>query len=160
MDLIQRNFGTGSFDYDEPQFFSVTMNHQLACVNVHWLRAPATEGGQYSFHVEGLSQHLLKDANGLRAATRAIKNILDYGADARLQTLCKALDAYRETVIRNREAANPQRKQRYEVQSEPQPEQLRRSRRGQQPQYDQQGYQSSFKQQEYGISGGQQPSYG
>jgi hypothetical protein len=44
MDLIQRSFGMENFDYDEPQYFSVSMDHQLACVNVHWLRAP-TEGG-------------------------------------------------------------------------------------------------------------------
>lgn len=103
MDLIQRSFGMEKFDYDEPQYFSITMDHQLACVNVHWLRAPA-EGEQHTFHVEGLSQHLLRDANGLRALSRAIKNILDHGVDARLRVLCRALDAYRETVVRNRAA--------------------------------------------------------
>lgn len=105
MELMQRSSGMQKFDYDEPQYFSVSMDHQLACVNVHWLRAPA-EGGQHSFHVEGLSQHLLRDANGIRALSRAIKNILDYGADKRLRALCSALDAYRETVVRNR--AEPQ----------------------------------------------------
>ena len=83
IELMQRSFGMEDFDYDEPQFFSVTTDHQLACVNVDWLSSPAE--GQYSFHVEGLSKHLLDDANGLRAVTRAVKNILDYGADARLR---------------------------------------------------------------------------
>jgi hypothetical protein len=147
MELIQRSFGAESFDFDEPQFFSVTMDHQLACVNVHWLRSPA-EKGQYSFHVEGLSKHLLDDANGLRAAVRAIKNILDYGSDARLRRLCEALDAYRKTVIAEREAMTRQRDQRYKAKS--QSEQRRRSRRDQQPLYDQQGYQNP---------GEQQPSY-
>ncbi|KAH0836171.1 hypothetical protein AYO21_08626 [Fonsecaea monophora] len=110
MDLTQRSFGMDKFDYEEPQYFSVTMDHQLACINVHWLGAPA-EGGQHSFHVEGLSQHLLRDENGIRAVSRAIKNILDWGADPRLRALCAALDAYRETVVRNREAANAQRRQ-------------------------------------------------
>src|SRR2546421_503873 len=73
-----------------------------------------------SLHVEGLSQHLLQDANGIRAVSRAIKNILDYGANTRLRTLCSALDAYRETVVRNREAANAQRKQGHAVLREPQ----------------------------------------
>jgi hypothetical protein len=127
MDLIQRSFGAESFDYDEPQFFSVTMDHQLACVNVHWLKAPAA-GGHHSFHVEGLSKHLLDDANGIRAVTKAIKNILDYGADMRLRTLCSALDAYRETVVRNREAANAQRKQGRAVLPEPQTERCTRGR--------------------------------
>ncbi len=146
LELIQRSFGTRNFDFDEPQFFSVTMDHQLACVNVHWLSAPA-EGGQCSFHVEGLSQHLLKDANGLRAAVRAIKNILDYGSDARLRRLCEALDTYRETVIAEREAITKQRDKRHKANS--QPDQRRESKRGQQPPYDQQGYQSP---------GAQQPS--
>ncbi|KIW79873.1 hypothetical protein Z517_06488 [Fonsecaea pedrosoi CBS 271.37] len=109
IDLIQRSFGMEEFDYEEPRYFSVTIDQQLACVNVHWLRAPAEKGGQHSFHVEGLSQHLLRDANGIRALSRAIKNILDDGADARLRTLCGALDAYRETVVRNRNAANAQK---------------------------------------------------
>ncbi|OQV10377.1 hypothetical protein CLAIMM_14389 [Cladophialophora immunda] len=121
MDLTQRSFGMDKFDYEEPQYFSVTMDHQLACINVHWLGAPV-EGGQHSFHVEGLSQHLLRDENGIRAVSRAIKNILDWGADPRLRALCEALDAYRETVVRNREAANAQRKQEREVLSEPQTE--------------------------------------
>ncbi|KAK5202613.1 hypothetical protein LTR41_011645 [Exophiala xenobiotica] len=116
MDLMRR--GLKNFDYEEPLYFSVTIDHELARINVHWLRAPAEKGGQHSFHVEGLSQHLLRDTNGIRALSRAIKNILDNGADARLRTLCEALDAYRGTVIRNRNAANAQREQRPEYQPE------------------------------------------
>ena len=108
IDLIQRSFGMEKFDYEEPQFFSVTMDHQFACVNVHWIKA-AVDRRAYSFHVDGLSQHLLRDAKGIRAVIRAIKNVLDYGADIRLRGLCSALDAYREAVIRDREAAEPQR---------------------------------------------------
>ncbi|KAL8861014.1 MAG: hypothetical protein Q9178_002527 [Gyalolechia marmorata] len=104
LELIRRSFGAENFDFDEPRFFSITMDHELARINVHWLSNP-TEGGQYSFHVEGLSKHLLDDANSLRALRRAIKNILDYGSNARLRKLCDALDAYRERVISEREAA-------------------------------------------------------
>ena len=129
LEFHKRSFGTESFDFDEPQFFSVTMDHQLACLNVHWLSAPA-EGGQPSFHVEGLSKHLLDDANGLRAITRAIKNILDYGLDVRLRKLCEALDAYRERVILERKAGTTERHQEPVVQTEPQPERRRRSGRG------------------------------
>jgi hypothetical protein len=163
MELIQRSFGAESFDFDEPQFFSLTMDHELARINVHWISAP-TDGGQYSFHVKGLSKHLLDVANGLRAAVRAIKNILDYGSDARLRTLCKALDAYRKTVIAEREAMTRQRDQRYKAKS--QPEQRRRSRRDQQSSYEQQQYQSPgdqqplYGEQEYQSTGDQQPLYG
>ena len=108
IELIQRIFGMEKYDYEDPQYFSVTMDHQLACVNVHWLKAPV-DGGTHSFHVEGLSQHFLKDADGIRAVTRAIKNILDHGADERLRRLCTALDAYREMVVRDRETANPEK---------------------------------------------------
>ena len=129
MELMQRSFGAEDFNSDEPQFFSVTMDHQLACVNVN----TPPEGGPHSFHVEGLSQHPLNDANGLRAVTRAVKNILDYGTDVRLRTLCNALDAYRETVVRNREAADPHSpRDQIQLEFKPKP---RRSRRGQQPQY-------------------------
>ncbi|MCJ1471558.1 hypothetical protein MMC13_000198 [Lambiella insularis] len=109
MDLMQGSFGLDKFDYEEPVYFSISMDHELARINVHWLRAPVEKGGQHSFHVEGLSKHLLDDADGIRALSRAIKNILDDGADARLRTLCGALNAYRETVVRSRNTANAQR---------------------------------------------------
>jgi hypothetical protein len=83
------------------------MDHELARINVYWIKAPV-DRGMHSFHVEGLSKHLLDDAKGLRAVIRAIKNILDHGADQQLPRLCTALDAYREVVVRDREAANPQ----------------------------------------------------
>jgi hypothetical protein len=101
------------------------MDHELARINVHWIKAPV-DRGNHSFHVEGLSQHLLRNAGGIRAVTRAIKNILDYGADTRLLALCKALDAYREMVVRNREAANPQRPRQHEAQPKVHGEQGRR----------------------------------
>ena len=115
------------------------MVHQLACVNIHWLSVP-TDGGQNSFHVEGLSQHLLREPNGLRAVIRAIKNILDHGSDARLRKLCEALDAYREKVIRERKAVITERDQGHEVQTELRPEQRLRSRKTQLPSHEQEKY--------------------
>lgn len=118
LELSRRSFGAQSFDYDEPQFFSVSMDHVQVWMNVHWLKAPA-EGGQHSFHVEGLSKHFLNDANSIRSVIRAIKNILDYGIDTRLRKLCIALDAYRETVVRGRETASVDEMQVVEFLSEP-----------------------------------------
>ena len=135
-ELYKRSYEAESFDFDEPQFFSVTMDHQLACVNVHWLSTP-TDGGENSFHAEGLSQHLLRDPDGLRAVTRAIKNILDYGSDARLRKLCKALDAYRGKVILERKAVATERNQEHEIQSELRPKERRRSRKIRLPSHDQ-----------------------
>ena len=128
LELIQRSFGADKIDFNEPQFFSVTMDHEIVRINVHWLSAP-TDGGKYGFHVEGLLKHFLDDANGLRAIIRAIKNILDHGSDARLRKLCEALDAYRERVIHERKAGTTEGHQEPVVQTEPQPERRRRSRR-------------------------------
>ena len=127
LELIHRSFGVEKLDYNEPQFFSVTMDHELARINVHWLSAPA-EGGRHSFHVEGLSQHLLNDPRGIRAVVRAVKNILDHGSDTRLQKLCEALDAYRQRIIREREAATTKRDQEHAVQTETLQEPQRRRR--------------------------------
>jgi hypothetical protein len=102
LELIRCNFGVKKLNYNEPQFFFVIMDYQLACVNVHWLSAPA-EGGQYNFYIERLSKHFLDDANGIRVVMRAAKNIFNYGLNIRLQKLCEVLDAYRKRVILERE---------------------------------------------------------
>ncbi|KAI9841867.1 MAG: hypothetical protein M1837_000337 [Sclerophora amabilis] len=80
------------------------MDNAYAQINVHWLDAGADDG-QLRFHVEILSQYLLNDPDSLRAVRRAVKNILDYGAVERLPRLCKALDAYRQKVVVEREMA-------------------------------------------------------
>ena len=141
LELIRRSFGAESFDFEEPHFFSVTMDHQLACVNVHWV-CNSAEGGQYSFHVEGLSTHVLNKANDIRTLRRAIKNILDHGSDVRLRNIRYALDACRIRFISEREAVTTERDQRNMIQTEPQPEQRRRSRRAQPPSREQQKHQS------------------
>jgi hypothetical protein len=162
LELTRRSFGVEKLDFNEPQFFSLTMDHAYAQINVHWL-SRGVQDGPFSFHVEGLSRHFLDDPIGIRAVTRAIKNILDYGADARLRKLCEALDAYREKIILERKATTSQRDQRYEAKS--QPEQRRRSRRDPQPSYDQQGYQSPgaqqspYEQQVYQSPGAPQSPY-
>lgn len=55
LELIRRISGVVEPDQTEPQFFSLSTDHALACVNVHWLSTNA-ENGQFSFHVEGLSK--------------------------------------------------------------------------------------------------------
>lgn len=98
LELMRRSPDKEHLNRDEPQFFSLSMDHASACVNVHWLCADAEEG-RFSFHVEGLSKHFLDDEAGIRAVRRAVRNIMDYGAEERLKTLCRALDAYRENVV-------------------------------------------------------------
>ena len=125
LELTRRISGEGDLDLNEPQFFSLSMDHASACVNVHWLSTSADDG-QFSFHVEGLSKHFLDDVDGLRAVRRAVKNILDYGADERLRTLCEALDAYRQQIIAERETAISEGHRASVVQAEPQKRQPRR----------------------------------
>lgn len=101
LELMQRSRLPVS--YDEPQFFSMTVDNQLACLNVHWLKAPA-QGRPHIFNVAGLSKHLLDDDDSIRSLIRGIKNILDHGADVGLRSLCEALEAYRAIVMQDREA--------------------------------------------------------
>ncbi|EXJ82305.1 hypothetical protein A1O3_06118 [Capronia epimyces CBS 606.96] len=104
VNLMRRSFGIRDFDYDEPQYFSITMDHELARINVHWLRP--THDQRHSFHVEGLSKYLLDDPNSIRALSRAIKNILEYGAVTLHRRICRALNAYGGTGGRNLSTAN------------------------------------------------------
>ncbi|KAA6408220.1 MAG: hypothetical protein FRX48_07962 [Lasallia pustulata] len=104
LELIRRGFSVDNLDHNEPQFFSLSMDHKFAQINVHWLGIDADDG-QFSFHVEDLSAYRLNELDDLRAFQRAVKNILDYGVDERLQTLCEALNAYRQKVTVEREMA-------------------------------------------------------
>ena len=119
LELISRCSGAENFDFNEPLFFSVTMDNKIAFLNVHWVGNQA-EGGQYSFHLEELSTHILKDANSVRALQRAIKNILDHGSDTRLQQICDSLDVYRQKFIKEREAATAETNHRDMAQTQPQ----------------------------------------
>jgi Variant SH3 domain len=101
MELTQRGLGLDTFDYDEPQFFSLSVDHSTVHVYVHWLRI-GTEDRQLSFHMEELSQHNLRDLDGLRAVHRTVKNILDWGRKERLPAICKLLDTFRDEVQREK----------------------------------------------------------
>jgi hypothetical protein len=103
------------------------MNHQLACVNIHWLNSPAKDG-QYDFYIKRLSKHILNDVNSIRTIRRTMKNILNYGRDARLRTLCEVLDAYRENIINESEAATSERDQICEIQTQSRKEQQRKKK--------------------------------
>lgn len=104
VELTRRGLGLNTIDYDEPQFFSLSVDHSTVHVYVHWLSVGA-EDGQFSFHMEELSLHYLRDLDGLRTVHRTVKNILDWGRKERLQTIRKLLDAYREKFQTERAAA-------------------------------------------------------
>ena len=108
LELMLRSFGLDSFNFNEPLFFSVTMDHKMACLNVHWVRNQA-EIGQYSFHLDEVSMHPMDNANDVRDLVRAIKNILEEFSDTRLHNLHAALDEYRRRVLAS---APPERQKR------------------------------------------------
>lgn len=118
LELMRRSPDEEHLTSDEPQFFSLSMDHASACVNVHWLCADAEEG-RFSFHVEGLSKHFLDDEDGIRAVRRAVRNIMDYGAEERLKTLCRALDAYRQNVVVEKGMPNADNHRESAVQAQP-----------------------------------------
>lgn len=66
LELMSRSFGLNSIDFDEPQFFSETMDHKTTCVNIHSIQNRA-DIQHNSFHLKELSAHLLSDPEGLRA---------------------------------------------------------------------------------------------
>ena len=91
-------------DFDEPQFFSATIDQNMGCVNVHWIGSRA-ESGQHTFHLENFSMHILNDVEGVRAIRRAVKNIFDYASDKRLTLLADALDEYAKKIVAQKTGA-------------------------------------------------------
>ena len=86
-----------NLDFDEPHFFSLSIDHAMAYVNVHWLSKDANSGA-FCFHMKPLFRYFL-DVDGLRAVDRAVKNILDYGVKNRLEKIRGELDTYAQKTI-------------------------------------------------------------
>ncbi|KAI9767104.1 MAG: hypothetical protein M1840_005893 [Geoglossum simile] len=99
LELARRTSGLESIDYNEPHFFSLTMDHELAKIHMHWISAD-TENGRLSFHMERMSLYDLRTLDGLRAVQRAAKNILDWGQSKRLPQIRELLGAYRDKLQR------------------------------------------------------------
>lgn len=96
LELALRISAEGNIDFDEPMFFSITIDHLTAYINVHWLSKEA-ESGAYCFHMRRILRYFL-DVDGLKAVDLAIKNILHYGAKERLTQICGQLDMYAQKV--------------------------------------------------------------
>lgn len=104
LELMRRSSRARKVDMNEPQFFSVTIDHELVRINAHWLSGDPSEDRPYNFHVETVERYLLNEEGRVRAAMRAIHNILDYSLEERLNNICEALDEYREIFIAARDA--------------------------------------------------------
>ena len=55
-------------DFDEPMFFSITIDHLTAYINFHWLSKGA-KNGPYCFHMRRILRYFL-DVDGLKAVNR------------------------------------------------------------------------------------------
>ena len=96
LELSQETFGVETFKFNEPQFYSVTLDQRFALVNVHWV-GKKPKGG-YSFNLETVSEHALRDPIATKALRRTIKNIIDDGAGTGLTELTAAIDKYIEVL--------------------------------------------------------------
>ncbi|OJD22410.1 hypothetical protein ACJ73_06243 [Blastomyces percursus] len=122
LELHRRTVGTHQFDHTQPWFFSLTMDQQIARLNVHWMsttsnrsrsRATKTQQPQSQFqsqpqqreqcgsatssptrlfNTELLSIYILSDMNALQDLQRAMSNILCYGREILLPKVCLLLD--------------------------------------------------------------------
>ncbi|PGG96398.1 hypothetical protein AJ80_09834 [Polytolypa hystricis UAMH7299] len=90
--------GIDKLDLDKPRYFSITMDQQLARINVHWLdREDGTPS--FTFNTEVVSIHLLSDLNGVREVHRAILNILDHTTNVLLPEIRQLLDEYEAEML-------------------------------------------------------------
>ena len=124
LELISRSSGLEDFDLNKALFFSVTMDQNIACVNVHWI-GKKLDTNEHTFHLEELRMLPLKYDDSIQVLQRAIKNIFDYAVDPRLKLVLDALDEYRKRIIAQRDA-EPAEKTQAEVEphappSPPQP---------------------------------------
>ena len=103
LQLARRISAEENIDFDEPQFFSLSIDHSMANVNVHWLSQ--NNKGAFCFHMQQLLQRLL-DVDGLKAIDRAIKNILNYGVTKRLEKICQELDTFAQKMIKEKASIN------------------------------------------------------
>lgn len=96
LQLTRRIVAEENVDFDEPQFFSMSIDHAMAYINVHWMSRDA-KNGAFCFHMKHLQNYVL-DFNGLKAVDRAVKGILDYGLNERLAKICGELNTYGELI--------------------------------------------------------------
>lgn len=134
LELALRISPEGNIDYDEPMFFSISIDHLMACINVHWLSKAEVGSGVYCFHMRRILRYVL-DVDGLKAVSRAIKNILHYGANERLTKICGQLNMYAQKVketapLDKVELQNQTHSRKRKIRKQTQQSKRRRSARG------------------------------
>jgi hypothetical protein len=99
LELMRRAYSVTALDTNAPRFFSLTIDQAYAQINVHWVGGGPAQGEPYSFHVKMVARHFLDSVERVRAVAHAVGNILDYGIDTLLPSVCEALDAYETAII-------------------------------------------------------------
>ena len=90
LELISRSFGLENFDFDQPLFFSVTMDQRLVCLNLHWI-ANQADTNQRSFNLNEISVYPLKQRDRINTIRSAVNNIYDHFSDTHLELILDAL---------------------------------------------------------------------
>ncbi|KFY73906.1 hypothetical protein V499_06036 [Pseudogymnoascus sp. VKM F-103] len=103
LELMRRAYGVTAVDASALRFFSITIDQAYAQINVHWVEGILGQDEPCSFRVERIARHFMDSVEGLRAVACAVENILDYGIDTLLPSVCEALDAYETTMIAARD---------------------------------------------------------
>ncbi|KAL8730398.1 MAG: hypothetical protein Q9181_004674, partial [Wetmoreana brouardii] len=106
--LMSRGPGLDEFDFNQPLFFSVTMDQEFAGVNAHWI-GKNLDTNQHTFHLEELKMLTLKYDDGIHVLQRAIKNIHDYARGPHMKPILDALDEYRRKIITQRVAESAEK---------------------------------------------------
>lgn len=96
LELARRISTEEKVDFDQPQFFSISIDHAVANIHIHWLSRNAGNGA-FCFHMGQLQRHLL-DVDGLKAINLAVRGILQYGANERLAKIGEELDIFSQKV--------------------------------------------------------------
>ncbi|KAI0872602.1 hypothetical protein GGS24DRAFT_491389 [Hypoxylon argillaceum] len=110
LELWSRSFGLDSFDFNEPRFFSLTMDQNVLSLNVHWI-GPRSGTDQFSYNLEEVSMYLLKYGAGIQDLQNAIKNIFDHFTNEPLKDIHTGLAEYRKKLIARRDAESAERTQ-------------------------------------------------
>ena len=103
LELMQRISSLDKFDFNEPRFFSITLDAMIVQINVHWVRkAKAAE--HFEFHVAKVDMYCIQRDNEVKALQRAVKNILDHAVTKQLPILSNALVNLRNRMLDEQEA--------------------------------------------------------
>lgn len=108
LELMSRGPGLDEFDFNQPLFFSVTMDQEFAGVNAQWI-GKNLDMNQHTFHLEKLKMLTLKYDNSIHVLQCAIKNIHDYASGPHMKPILDALDEYRRGIIIQRAAESTEK---------------------------------------------------